>query len=231
MQPPWGQCLSGALQNSSTWWLISDYSTNFHRLTFSSMSHDYQNPIYPKLITFLLGSYRSSSTAGTCPKYHCTIIGFSRYFFNSMSRRHADIWSDPGHNRLDFLTLPWGQGKICPTSVAWWLWPNVIEMGTKWISRTYWLTTCSLKKLAPGVFPESLKVLAERWRQRRQRRQRRRKWTKTISLPVTQGEISQNENQTTQTILQWWILKLSQCFELQNPHVQQSSSIISSTSI
>ena len=27
--------------------------------------------------------------------------------------------------------LSWGQGKICPASRAWWPWPKVTEMGTK----------------------------------------------------------------------------------------------------
>ena len=65
------------------------------------------------------------------------------------------------------LMLSWGQGKICPTSVARWPWPKVNEMGTKKFCHTHRSTMCGLKKLVSRVFPESWKVLAERrWRRR-----------------------------------------------------------------
>ena len=48
------------------------------------------------------------------------------------------------------LALSWGQVKICPASVAWWLSPMDTKMGTKIFSQTYRLTMCGLKKLASG---------------------------------------------------------------------------------
>ena len=56
-----------------------------------------------------------------------------------------------------FLTLSWGQGKLCPALVAYWPWPKVTEIGAKKIFQTHRSTMCGLKKLASEVFPESWK--------------------------------------------------------------------------
>ena len=85
------------------------------------------------------------------------------------------------------LTLPWGQGKLCTASVAWWPWPKVTEMGAKKFSHTHRSTMCGLKKLASGVFLQSWKVLAERRRRRWQQRRRRRKRTKNNKSPGNPG--------------------------------------------
>ena len=58
--------------------------------------------------------------------------------------------------------------------------PKVTEMGAKIFFHTHRLTTCGLKKLASGVFPERWKVLAE---QRRRRRQKRTKNNKSPGYP------------------------------------------------
>ena len=60
-------------------------------------------------------------------------------------------------------------------------------MGAKKFSHTHRSTMCGLKKLASGVFPESWKVLAER--RRRRRRRDGGNGPKTISPPVTRGDL------------------------------------------
>ena len=73
--------------------------------------------------------------------------------------------------RWAVLTLSWEQVKICPDSVTWWPWPKFKEMGSNFFSHTNRLTSCDLKKLATGDFPESWKLLAERRRRLRKRTQ------------------------------------------------------------
>ena len=99
-------------------------------------------------------------------------------FYKKNNKKKVSDRIPPKFNQIETMTsfvaigwavliLLWGQGKMCPTSVAWWPWPKVTKMGTKKMFYTQKLTMCGLKKLASVVFPASWKVLAE-WRRRRQ---------------------------------------------------------------
>ena len=54
------------------------------------------------------------------------------------------------------LVLSWGQGKICPASVARWPCPKVTKMGTKKVSHTHRLTTW-FEEISFSGFPGKLK--------------------------------------------------------------------------
>ena len=77
-----------------------------------------------------------------------------------------------------------GTIKFCPASVAWWPWPKIPKIGAKNFPHTHRLTMCDLKKLASGFSRKVEKC----W----QNGGGGGKGPKTLSPPVTQGDLTMN---------------------------------------